>query len=63
VCVSGKGSAYCVKMADWIWVLFGVVSGVSRGMDVLDGAVIVKIGGAVLEVNLGHSCVRVMCCS
>jgi len=27
-------------MADWIWMLLGVVSGVSRGMGVLDGVVI-----------------------
>jgi len=28
---------YCDIMADWIRMLFGVVSGVGRGMDVLDG--------------------------
>jgi len=28
---------YCGKMADWIWMLFGMVSGVGRGMRVLDG--------------------------
>jgi len=33
---------------------FGVVSGVSRGMDVLDGVVIVEWEGAVLGVNLGR---------
>jgi len=32
--VSGK--VYCGKMADWIWMTFGIVSGVSRGMVVLD---------------------------
>jgi len=33
---------------------FGVVSGIGRGMSVLDGVVIVEGEGAVLEVNLGH---------
>ena len=33
--------------------LLGMVSGVSRGMDVLDGVMIVKGEGAVLGVNLG----------
>jgi len=33
---------YCGKMADWIRMPFGVVSGVGRGMGVLDGVVIVK---------------------
>jgi len=28
-------------MADWIWMPFGVVRGVGRGMGVLDGVVIV----------------------
>jgi len=27
---------YCGKTADWIWMPFGVVSGVGQGMDVLD---------------------------
>jgi len=40
---------YCGKTADWIWMLFRVVSGVSQGMDVLDGVVIIKgKGHAVL---------------
>jgi len=30
------------KMADWIWMPFGMVSGVGRGMSVLDGVVIVQ---------------------
>jgi len=34
--------------------LFGVVSGVSRGMGVLDGMVIVEREGAVLGVNFGR---------
>jgi len=33
---------------------FGMVSGVSRGMGVLDGLVIVEGERAVLGVNLGH---------
>jgi len=33
---------------------FGMVSGVSRGMGVLDGVVIVKEEGTVFGVNLGH---------
>jgi len=28
---------YCEKMADWIQMLFRVVSGVAQGMGVLDG--------------------------
>ena len=28
---------YCGKMADWIWMPFGMVSGVGRRMVVLDG--------------------------
>jgi len=33
--------------------LFGVVSGIGRGMGVLDGMLIVEGKGAVLWVNLG----------
>jgi len=33
---------------------FGMVSGVGRGMGVLDGVVIVKKEGAVLRVNVGR---------
>jgi len=39
---------YCGKTANWIQMLFGMVSGVGRGMGVLDGAVIIKGEGAVL---------------
>ena len=35
VCLSVR-KVYCGKMADWIQMPFGVVSGVSRGMGVLD---------------------------
>jgi len=44
----------CQKMADWIWIPFGMVSGVGRRMGVLDSVVIVKGEVAVLGVNLGH---------
>jgi len=37
--------------------LFGVSSGVGRGMGVIDGVVIVEDEGAVLGVNLGRSIV------
>jgi len=41
VCVKSVGQSvrkvYCGKTADWIWMPFAVVSGVSRGMGVLDG--------------------------
>jgi len=33
---------YCGKTADWIWMPFGMVSGIGRGMGVLDGVVIVE---------------------
>ena len=33
---------YCDKTADWIWMPFGVVSGVGRGMGVLDDVHIFK---------------------
>jgi len=36
VCLS-DWKVYCGKMADWIQMLFGMVSGVGRGMGVLDG--------------------------
>jgi len=42
-------------MTDWIWMLFRVVSGVGRGMAVLDGVVIVEQEATVLGVNLGTS--------
>jgi len=34
--------------AEWMWVPFGVVSGVDRGMGVLDGVVIIKGESALL---------------
>jgi len=38
---------YCGKTAEWIWMPFGTVSGVGRGIGVLDGVVIVEAEGAV----------------
>ena len=32
----GLSEKYCGKTTDWIWMQFGVLSGVGRGMDVLD---------------------------
>jgi len=45
---------YCDKTADWIRVPFGMVSGIGRGMGVLDEVVIVEGEEAVLEVNFGR---------
>jgi len=45
---------YCGKTADWIRMLFGVVSGVGQGMVVLDGVMIVRGEGAVWRVNVGR---------
>jgi len=42
------------KTVDWIWILFGMVSGVSRGMDVLDWDEDRRREGTVLGVNVGH---------
>ena len=39
---------YCGKMADWIRMPFGVVSGVGRRMGVLDGSGYRRRGRAVL---------------
>jgi len=35
VCVSVQ-IVYCGKMADWIWMPFGMLTGVSQGIGVLD---------------------------
>jgi len=48
---------YCGKTADWIQMPFAVVSGVTRRVGVLDGAVIIESEGVFLGVNLGHSIV------
>ena len=50
---------YCGKTADWIWMPFGVVSGVGRRMGVLDGVVIVEGEGAVFWVNSGRPIVTI----
>ena len=44
---------YCGKMADWIQMPCGVVSGVSRGMDVLDGGGYRQRGRGSFGVKLG----------
>jgi len=36
VCLSVCPEVYCGKMADWIQMLFGMVTGVGRGTGVLD---------------------------
>jgi len=45
---------YCGKTADWIWMPFGVMSGVGRRRGVLDRGGDRRREGAVLEVNVGH---------
>jgi len=45
---------YCGKTAEWIPIPFGMVSGVGRGMGVLDGGGDRRMEGAVLGVNLGR---------
>jgi len=52
VCLSVR-KVYCDKMADWIRMPSGVMSGVGRGISVLDGVVIVEREGALFGVNLG----------
>jgi len=49
VCQSVCPEVYCGKTADWIRMPFGIVSGVGRGMGVLDGVVIIRGEGAVFE--------------
>ena len=39
---------YCGKTADWIWMSFGLLSGVGQGIGVLDGVVVIEGEGAVL---------------
>jgi len=40
---------YCGKTAEWIRMSFGMVSGVGRGMGVLDGVVVVEGKGQFWE--------------
>ena len=49
VCLSvlSVRKVYCGKTADWIRIPFWVVSGVGRGMGVLDGVVIVEGRGSL----------------
>jgi len=47
VCLSVQ-KVYCGKTADWILMPFGLLSGVSRGMGVLDGVVIAEGEGQFL---------------
>ena len=44
----------CGKTANWVWMPFGVVNGIGRGMGVLDGGGDHGRGRAVLRVNVGH---------
>jgi len=44
---------YCGKTVNWIWMPFGMVSGVGRGMSILNGVEIVE-GKGSLGVNVGH---------
>jgi len=53
VCLSVR-RVYYGKTADWIRIPFRVVSGVGRGMGVLDGLVIVEGERADFGVNLGR---------
>jgi len=53
VCLS-ECKVYCSKTAKWIWMPFGMVSGVGRGMGVLGGVVIIENEGVVLRVNFGR---------
>jgi len=50
-------------MADWICMPYEVVSGVSRGMGVLDGSRYHRWQGAVFKVNVGQPIVanRIVC--
>jgi len=55
MCVSVGRSVrkvYCGKTAEWIWMPFGMVSGVGRGMGALDGGGYRQRGS--LGLNLGR---------
>jgi len=49
VCVSIQ-KVHCDKTAYWIWMPFGMVSGIGRGMGVLDGGGDCQREGAVLGI-------------
>ena len=53
VCQSVCLESVLWQTADWIRMLFGMVSGVGREIGVLDGVVIVEGEWAVLLVDLG----------
>ena len=53
VCLSVR-KVYCDKTVDWNQVPFGMVSGVCRGMGVLDGHSDSRRGGGWFGVNLGR---------
>jgi len=64
-----RSAVYCGKMADWIQMPFGMVSGVGRRMGVLDGVVIVEGKGSFWGEfgashgnQLGNCCVVVQKC-
>jgi len=52
----------CGKTSDWIWMPFGVVSGVGQGMGVLDGVEIIKITGQFWGKNWTSNCGVVILC-
>jgi len=55
VCLSvGRFGGVPWKTTDWIWMPFGVVSGVGRGMGVLDGGGDRQKGCGSFGVNVGH---------
>jgi len=45
---------YCGKMADWVRMPFGMMSGVGQGMGVLDGGGDRQRGRGILGLNLGR---------
>jgi len=55
---------YCGKMAHWIQMPFGMVSGVGRGMGVLDGVVVIKGEAAFFggEFEASHCNQCSVCC-
>ena len=55
MCVSVR-KVYCGKTADWIRIPFGVVSGVGRGMGVLDGSVRDRRRGRAVLGVIGNLC-------
>jgi len=56
VCQSVQ-KVYCGNMADWIWMPFGVVSGVGRGMSVLDEGHVPQGEGEVFRFHWFEWCI------